>query len=259
MKEKGGIRYISSSLLEKYGDVSHAFLGRTGGVSAPPFDTLNFDARDTDAPANIAKNRELLSKALDIPVNRLVLLNQVHGDQVLRVDKGYDNSVLRDFDAVMTNVSGIPIGIMTADCLPVLIYDPVNKAIGASHAGWKGTVKSIAAKTILEMKRAYGTNPEDIIAALGPYIGLCCYSVKENVADEFMAEFGKHLSYFHDTGKDIRLDIGMANVSQLLSIGVLKENIGFQPVCTSCNNKLFFSYRKDGGRTGRQISFIMLR
>ena len=146
--------------------------------------------------------------------------------------------------------------MMTADCQPVLLFDPVNRAIGAVHAGWKGSALGIVVETVLEMHRLYGTNPEELMASTGPCIGPCCYKVGWNVLDEYMA---RHKEADCFTEKDgLRMDINLANTIQLALIGLKKENISNDAVCTACNSDLFFSYRKDNGRTGRQLSFIML-
>ncbi|MBI5642798.1 MAG: peptidoglycan editing factor PgeF [Deltaproteobacteria bacterium] len=256
MRSKGEIKYISSPLLERDG-IAHAFLSRTGGVSSAPFDTLNFDARDSDTAGNIAVNKGLISKAFGINADEITTVNQVHGNSVLVLD-GTGGGSKADADAIVTRLKGIPIGMLTADCLPILLHDPVNNCIGAVHAGWKGTAKWIVKEAIASMRSEFNSRPADIIAALGPYIGPCCYSVREDVAVEFRKTFKDTSSFIEKDGDGFKLDIGLANVKELLTLGVKKENISFEPVCTSCNSSLFFSYRKDNGRTGRQLSFITL-
>lgn len=259
MHAADGIQYIASPLFPDK-EVNHAFLSRIGGVSKPPFNSLNFDNRDTDTNENIEKNRDKLSKTLDVPVKNLVLVNQVHGSKVLVIkDSNPAGQPVVEADAIITNIAQVPIGIMTADCLPVLIYDPVKKAVAAVHAGWKGSAGGVSIEAINAMRLQYGSDPKDMVAALGPYIGPCCYSVRENVVDEFKNRFGSYTGYIQKFKDEIRLDIGLANIEQLTGSGIPKANISFEPVCTSCNNALFFSYRKDGGRTGRQLSYIMLK
>ncbi len=260
MKTKGGISFFSSSLLES-APVTHAFLSRRGGVSVAPFDSLNFDSRDADPAEQVEKNLSRVSSAFGLDAGRLVTVNQVHGDNVLLVDDKTQHLRKKvDADAVITTVSGVPIGILTADCLPVLLYDPVKRAVAAVHAGWKGSAAGVVLKTIEMMKKKFSTRPGDILAALGPYIGPCCYAVKENVASEFERGFGSSsVDYIQDIYGELRLDIGMGNISQLVGAGVQREKISMVAACTSCNNGLLFSYRKDNGVTGRQLSFIMLK
>ncbi len=262
LKERDGISYVSSPALSSFDAlIVHGFLSRVGGVSGAPFSSLNFDIRDGDTPENVAKNKTAVSTASGADMERLVLVNQVHGNSVLILDDfpgGAASYRTVDADAIITGLTGFPIGILTADCLPVLLYDPVNAVAGAVHAGWKGTVRSIAIKTVEAMRARFGTRPRDVLCAMGPYIGPCCYTVGENVRAEFMEAFGTEDCFRRDAA-GLRLDIGASNIEQLRDAGLLMENISTSPFCTSCRNDLFFSYRKDGKRTGRQLSFIMLK
>ena len=252
--DANGIKYVASPLLQGKA-VTHGFLTRTGGVSPAPYASLNFDARDTDRVENVEKNRALFHEAFGVPPGRLVTVSQVHGKEVLAIEGRLPEKPV-EADAIVTNVTGVAIGMMTADCQPILLYDPVNRAIGAVHAGWKGTALGIVVLTAQEMSSRYGTNPEDLIASLGPCIGPCCYKVGWNVLDEYMSRHREADCFSEKDG--LRMDINNANSVQLALIGVKRENISDDASCTSCNSDLFFSYRKDGGRTGRQLSFIML-
>jgi YfiH family protein len=254
ISDANGIKYIASPLLSDK-PVTHGFLTRLGGVSPAPYASLNFDARDTDPIENVEKNKALFHKAFNVPAGRLVTVNQVHGKEVLAIEGPLPEKPV-EADAIVTAETGVAIGMMTADCQPILLYDPVNRAIGAVHAGWKGTALGIAVETVLEMHRRYGTNPEELIASLGPCIGPCCYKVGWNVLDEYMAKHREADCFSQNDG--LRMDINNANIIQLTLVGVKKENISNDAVCTSCNSDLFFSYRKDNGKTGRQLSFIML-
>jgi len=260
MKTKDGISFFQSSLLEP-ASVEHAFLTRRGGVSEAPFDSLNFDSRDSDPLENVGRNLSLVSCAFGLDAETLVTVNQVHGNNVLLVDDRVQHLRKRvDADAVITALPGVPVGILTADCLPILLSDPVKGAVAAVHAGWKGSAAGVVLKTIEQMKKKFSTRASDLYAALGPYIGPCCYTVGENVASEFERNFGAgSVDYIQKIFGDMRLDIGMANVAQLVEAGVRRERISMEPACTSCNNGLFFSYRKENGVTGRQLSFIMLK
>lgn len=256
--EKYGIRYLVSANLSKAGGVVHGFLTRLGGVSSPPFRALNFDGREGDSVENIARNKALLSKAFSIPAERLVTLNQVHASSVITVDEAYDFKV-KEADAAVTARPGIPVGILTADCLPVVLYDPVKRVIGAVHAGWKGASLGVCVNTVNEMRDRFGSEPSQMLAALGPYIGPCCYTVRKDVYESFKGSFGSIAeSFFSREGDVLRLDIGKAVVAQLKQTGLIFKNIDSIAPCTACNNALFFSYRKESGRTGRQLSFIMI-
>ncbi len=252
-----GVGYLSSPSIESAG-AAHAFLSRRGGVSPPPFDTLNFDPRDSDLPENIKENIKRVSRAFGIDGERLVTVNQVHGDAVHLVTEKNLGGVPPDADAIITSLRGVPIGIMTADCLPIIIYDPANHAIGAAHGGWRGTALGVAIRTLESMETSFGTRAKDVSAALGPHIGPCCYHVKDNVIDEFKKNFDDTSSYIKKAEGGFTLDLGAATVAQLTGAGVAPGNITALCPCTACNNNDFFSYRKDGGRTGRQLSFITL-
>lgn len=256
---KGGIRYFFSESLDKRG-VVHGFLARTGGASPPPFNSLNFDDRGADTPENIIRNRELFKNVFGLSalgLKNLVIMNQVHGSSVIAVDSAFDFK-RPDADAAVTNLKHAPLGILTADCMPALFYDPANKAIGAAHAGWKGTLEDVCVKTIKAMRGAFGSRPEEIIAAFGPYIGPCCYNVKDDMLDKFKTAFGGSAQDFFVKRNGLCLNIGKANLNRLLSAGLRPENISSTAPCTSCENSRFFSYRKENGKTGRQLSFIML-
>lgn len=252
--EKNGIKLLESKEL---GGARHAFFTRRGGVSAPPFDSLNFDKRGKNETEvrNVARNKALAAAATGISLENLFTPNQIHGNEVIILTEGKDPA--HDADAVVTALEGLPIGILTADCLPLLFYDPVKQIIGAAHAGWKGTALSIATKTIDAMASSFGSAPGDIRAAIGPHIGPCCYPVGENVFEEFKKAFIWHEECFENIGSTLRLDLGIANRLQLLSSGIREENIGTEARCTACSEGLFFSHRKENGVTGRQLSVIM--
>lgn len=256
MQTANGIKYISSKLLERTG-VAHAFLSRVGGVSASPFDTLNFDDRDTDKNENIAENNLRLGRAFGIAAP-VATVSQVHGKTVFLLDPSTIDTKT-EADAIITTMKGAAIGVLTADCVPILVLDPVRKAVAAIHAGWKGTVKLIAKETVDAMRANFNSDAKDLVAAIGPHIGPCCYSVGALVADEFRRAFGENPACLKPAGAGALVDLGEANVGALLFAGLKRENISFEPVCTSCNNGLFFSYRKENGRTGRQLSFIAQR
>ncbi|MBI5238121.1 MAG: peptidoglycan editing factor PgeF [Deltaproteobacteria bacterium] len=284
LKEKQGIKYLSCPLLEREA-LTHGFLTRTGGVSPAPFESLNFDFR-TDSKENILRNKGLIAKPFSLPAERLITLNQAHGVQVFvanehfhipppptlpspikgegRVGEKGDSAAVDaahppEADAIVTCLKDTPIGVLTADCLPALLYDPVKKAVGAAHAGWRGALLKIAQKTVQTMVKSFGSMPKDIIACLGPHIRPCCYDVKDDIIKEFEKVYGKSTwGFFKFTNGSPRLDMAKAVSHSLIEEGLLKENICSEAPCTACENKLFFSYRKENGITGRQLSFIMI-
>jgi len=195
-----------------------------------------------------------------------ITINQVHGDDIYIVDKSIEDVTQliktarqTEGDAIITNQKNLGIGVVTADCVPVLIYDPVQSVIAAVHAGWKGTIKGILSKVICQMADRFRCNVENIMVAIGPSIGACCYFVGEIVTEPLRStnpDWGSYLKPDGD-GKS-KLDLAALNIRQLEDIGVLTRNIYNLGLCTSCNKELFFSYRRDGVGTGRMMSGIML-
>ena len=259
-----GIAYASSPLLEGIDSISHGFLTRLGGVSKGGFSSLNFDIRDGDDIGNVEQNKAIAGRVFCFEPMGLLTVNQVHRNDILAIEKPAKNlSALSktDADAIITNQGGLAIGVLTADCVPILLADPVKKVIGIVHAGWRGTVKGVVQKAIDAMVKQFGPDKQTILAAIGPSIGPCCYKVDETV----IKEFGVHSpelggNKFIKKGKDSwALDLKKANFVQMLDIGLLEKNISVENLCTSCRNDIFFSYRADGRITGRQLNFIMMK
>jgi polyphenol oxidase len=271
LKQEAGIKYASSHILDTLDFVMHGFLSRTGGISKPPFLSLNFDTRDGDTIKNVEHNKTTAGKLFGFDASMVLTINQVHGNDVLIIDKSVqDISGISktSADAMITNQYGIAIGILTADCVPILLADPLKKLISVVHAGWRGTVKCIVQKTIETMVKQFGSDKKEIVAAIGPSIGQCCYKVDGVVAREFRNnnEFIIPLSPLVEveskgSGENVewRLDLKRANLNQVLHSGLLETNISVEDICTSCRNDLFFSYRADNKKTGRQLNFIMMR
>lgn len=222
----------------------HAFFTRHGGVSPAPFHSLNFGGTE-DEPENIRKNRERALKSIGLNPDNVARLNQVHGDDVCIGQCGTQTG-----DALVTNESGIVLAIGAADCYPILFHDPVNKIIGASHAGWKGTLARIAAKTIEKMI-AQGADKKEIRVAIGPGICRDNYEVSDEVIQQFMtAGFPESIH----SGR--QLDLLEANKFVLRGAGITEEHVWALNKCTTSDE--FFSYRRDKGQTGRMWAVISL-
>lgn len=211
------------------------------------------------------ENFKKLTKLLGTPTSPVITCRQVHGNKTIKVDLlKTDPQEIREMqgDALITNHSNIIIAVLAADCLTILIFDKKQKAIGAIHAGRKGTMLSIAAKTIDQMKTHFGTRPENLIAGIGPGIKKCCYEVNENTALSFKKKIPNSDNIvapsFRNRAK-FTIDILEANLQQIVRKGVLRKNIFIVDQCTSCRNDLFFSYRSDKNNTGRMIGFITLK
>jgi YfiH family protein len=231
--------------------LQHAFLTRKGGTSPSPFHSLNVSIATGDSKDDTARNKKVIAEAFQFDPDRLVLLHQKHQDHVLilKESEGHPPSDL-DYDAMITDSPNQFLGIKTADCLPILVIDRVKKVIAAIHAGRQGTVLTITPKVLQTMERVFGCARKDLLIALGPSIGVCCYEIDERV---FQPELEPH-SIPKGNGKWM-MDLPRMNMVQIREEGIKEDQIFWIDLCTACNTDLFFSHRKEG-RTGRQLSFI---
>ena len=244
----------------------HGFSARQGGVSGEPFDSLNMALHVGDDPAHVWENRRRYFAAIGLDAERICTIRQVHGTEVVRAfrrDTGrgaHDYAdALADADAVVTNDSGVALMLCYADCVPVLLYDPAHNAAGLVHAGWKGTLQRIAAKTIARMHEEFGTQAADVLAGIGPSISSACYTVGAEVVDRFRTEFPAHEDeILAQQYGEMHLDLWAANRIQLREAGVPETNIDCANICTSCDRTFFYSYRAAGGRTGRLAAVMEL-
>ena len=241
--------------LARYRNITHFVTTRIGGVSLPPYDSLNLGFGTRDNPEHVLENRKRLADSINVPLGSFVVAKQVHGDRIAVVtesDKGHGASnyetALDATDALITDIPGICLMVLLADCTPVLLYDPVKRVAAAVHAGWQSTAKQIGRKTVEVMRHSYGCRPEDIVAGIGPSIGACCYEVGHEVISQFEAGLVDELGH---------LDLWEANRRQLTEAGVLPEHIEVAGICTKCNAHRFFSERHMPG-TGRFGAGIML-
>jgi YfiH family protein len=258
-RESGGVKVLISRALEEKG-FTNGFSTRLGGVSDFPENSLNLAGYDEDSAENIAENRRRFLNAFDGDFT-LASCWQIHSADV-RVVKDLEDAKDGDhkMDALVSDVRGILLGVKTADCVPVLLGDPKTGAFAAVHAGWRGTVQSIALKAIDKMRAVFGTNSMDLIAAIGPAATCQNYEVGQDVIDEFGEKFPDSAHLFTPTkAHHALIDLHTANKEQLVRTGVLPENISVAPLCTMERNDLFFSYRKEKrlyGKTGRLMSVI---
>ena len=245
----------------------HGFSTRVGGVSTVyggegEAGELNLGFTAHDSPENVRENRRRFVEAVtgnrDIP---LVPLRQVHSCRSVTVGEAVIETVgaagaVEEADGLMTRKPGILIGIQTADCIPVLVVDPVRRAVGAFHAGWRGTVQRIVERGVARMGEEFGSNPAELLAAIGPGIGACCYAVGDEVRERFAADFSYADALFTRDGADMRLDLTEANRRQLLAAGLRAESVATVGGCTSCQPQLFYSHRASGGRAGRMMAVV---
>lgn len=242
--------------------IVHGFTGRGGGVSPPPFDSLNLGLRVGDDPAGVLENRRRLCRALGVSPGALVAGQQVHSNAVAVVTRASmgrgalsADDALPGVDALVCAEPGPVLLGLFADCVPILIVDPRTPAVAMVHAGWRGTHGQVAVRALETMAASFGTRPADCWAALGPCIGPCCYEVGAEVADRF-AGWGRGLVQVRE-GR-LYLDLPLANRRLLETAGVSGRQIVDAGVCTRCNMDLCFSHRGSGGWTGRMAAVIGL-
>ncbi|HJZ84164.1 MAG TPA: peptidoglycan editing factor PgeF [Polyangia bacterium] len=233
----------------------HGFSTRAGGVSGAAYASLNLGAKWGDDPARVRENRRRFLRAASI--GQLLSLTQVHGADVVIIDAeraAEPEAVARSRgDALACDLSGIALGIYSADCIPILLADPETGAFAAAHAGWRGTVAGVAAAVVRALVQRYRTNPAHLRVALGPSIGPCCFEVGEEVAARFQAPFVRPGA--SRNGRPT-VDLRAANQAVLVSAGVPAHQIDALPACTACDPARFYSFRRDGRETGQHVAFI---
>jgi polyphenol oxidase len=259
-REKNGVKVLVCRDLEEKGFVN-GFSTRRGGVSDFPKDSLNLAGYDEDSAENIAENRRRFLDLFDGNY-KLASCWQIHSADVRVVKDLADAAADGDYkmDALVSDAENVLVGVKTADCVPVLLGDVKTRAFAAIHAGWRGTVQSIVLKAVEKMNENYGTNPKDLICAIGPAATCKNYEIGQDVIDSFRENFPDTEHLFTPTRENHAfIDLHTANREQLLSIGVLPENFRVAPLCTMERTDLFFSYRmekKKYGKTGRLLSVI---
>ncbi|MDD2433026.1 MAG: peptidoglycan editing factor PgeF [Clostridia bacterium] len=265
-QKKKGIEFYMIPSFAKTDLVKHAFTGRKGGFSQGKYSTLNLSVFTEDDENTVLENRRKLLYALGIEAKSIVSAQQIHGDHIYKVtlaDKGRGaytkETAIPATDALITQEKGIALLAFFADCVPVFFLDPGQKVIALAHAGWRGTVAKIAAKTAQAMFKDYGTKSQDLLVGIGPSIGPCHYQVDQPVIKKVEAVFPTEKSLLLTNRENglAQLNLGEANRQQLLAIGIPAENITVSGLCTYCYSDQFFSHR--WGMLGRQAAIIMLK
>lgn len=266
--EKNGVRYLQFPALMKPEVCRHLFSTRIGGVSEGDLGSMNLSYTRGDKPENVDENFRRIADILNCSLNDFVLSHQTHTTNVRVVteaDKGKGITKERDYedvDGLITNVPGVVLSTFYADCVPLYFLDPVRKAIGLSHSGWRGTVNKMGMVTVRKMMEEYGCNPKDMIAVIGPSICVDCYEVSMDVAEEFMDAFADTDNLDKiviPKNKDkMLLDLWQANLAVLLEAGIAAENISMPDICTACNKDVLFSHRASNGKRGNLGAFLVL-
>ena len=242
------MKIISPALSRSSDLVRCGMSTRLGGASPPPMG-LNLSYSVGDAEANVHMNRLLFFDFLGIGLDRIAVPKQVHGDMVRRADTPGSYA---ECDALVTNVPGVYPCVTVADCVPLFLLDSEKKAVGAVHAGWKGSAAGVTRKAVEMMTREYSSQPEGLLAFIGPCAGACCYVVGEDVVKKFDQRFVQR-----DGGR-FYLDLKAVNLHQLLESGLMPSNVELSPHCTISESDLFHSHRRDRERSGRMMGVIGL-
>lgn len=240
------VLFLQSPLLTDAGFV-HGFSTRRGGVSSPPWDSLDCSPSTGDDPAAVEENLRLLAAAAGLRRSALRGALQVHGERVHWVEEEDRPGV--EADALASSIPGLVPAIKTADCVPILLADEATGLVAAVHAGWRGTDRTVVVRAVEALVEA-GAEASRLLAAIGPAIGPCCYEVSQEIVDRFVAREGPAVA------RGRHLDLQATNRLQLLRAGLHKAHVEVLARCTSCEPDLFFSHRRDVGRTGRHLSFI---
>lgn len=253
----GQLEYLTAQQIP----VPHCFTTRFGGVSSGILSSLNIGVSRGDDPKNVLENYRILGSAIGFDPEKLVLAKQIHSDTVRTVTlrdcgAGLSAPPLDPCDALITNVPGIALTVFTADCTPILLWDSATGAVGAVHAGWRGTVSAIAARTVEAMAQQYGTRPADLRAAIGPNIGACHFETDADVPNALLHAFGEEMQAFiRPAGAKFLVDLKAVNAWVLRRAGV--EAIEISDACTVCQPQRFWSHRVTHGERGSQGAIIV--
>jgi purine-nucleoside/S-methyl-5'-thioadenosine phosphorylase / adenosine deaminase len=280
LRKSGTLQILELIPFTKLPWLVHGFSTRHGGVSTLEGEKLlNLSFMEWDARENVLENRKRLQSAVGAKDLALIVMKQIHSDLIHPFPTALSQPCKGD--ASITNQPRLLLGAQTADCVPIFLADPKKRVVAAVHAGWKGTLARIVQKTVGRMQFEFGCRPADVLAAIGPSIGPCCYEVGADFVAKFSAQFSDAHEYFDEarTGdepnplqwlnmyppghqpppKNVHLDLRKANRSQLLCAGLRGTNIFSSDLCTGCRTDLFFSYRKEGPQSGRMLSVIGMR
>lgn len=258
------IHLLTVPAFESKGGIAHGFTTRIGGVSEPPLDSMNLGFSCGDSTESVMRNYELAGDALGIDLSDVVAFQQVHGSDIyVATEKDAQKRPLSimtgEYDGIITAIKNLPIATFHADCVPIFLFDPVCRVVGVVHAGWRGTVKKIAANAVNKMVSEFGCERENILAAIGPCIRSCCYEVGGEVVKQVSAlsEVKADECVSIKNGR-YHIDLSDINCKLLLHSGISGENITVCNECTCCNSDLYWSHRKTNGIRGCMAAVIML-
>lgn len=264
VNEKNKVTFLTFEIYKPYGQLTAVHSTRIGGVSQKPFDTMNLGFSRGDRPEDVHENYRRFAKAVGVPYEKLVLSDQWHHNNILEVDEDHVGMGIHrqrsygDMDGLYTEITNLPLVTFYADCVPIYFYDPVRRAIGMTHAGWKGTASAI----VLDMVDKFitkGSRLENLKIAIGPAVCKTCYQVDQKVIDAMAFEFDISEYYTYESEEDrYYIDLKAINQALLINHGLPMANIEVTDLCTKCRPDLFFSHRNYGNARGTQIGLMML-
>ena len=257
---------ITYNLLNKYNEIAHFCTSRKGGVSVGNYASFNLSPFSGDDLIDFTENKKILCRRLGIDAQQLIIPFQTHGTEIREIDEAFFRlsdaeklQYLNGIDAVFTNQPEVCIGVSTADCVPLLFFDPTKKVVAAAHAGWRGTCARIAEKTISALTDRYNCNPGDIRVVIGPSISAAVYEVGQEVVEKFKEQDFDIAKIVEKRGDSLFLDLWKANQQSLENGGIVPEHIEISGICTFTEHEKFFSARQLGIKSGRMLSGIMLK
>jgi YfiH family protein len=262
LKTRDGVSIFSCSPIRDDAAVIHAFSTRLGGVSQAPYASLNLGFGSGDDRRRVQDNRRRFAQAIGIDPQALVTLHQVHSNRVVVLAEDSDPEALRGTqgDALITDRPQLPLAVITADCFPVLLVAPSRPVIGMVHSGRRGTAAEVVPTAVHRLCDRFGVQPAGVVVGIGPGIGGCCYEVNEASAAPFRARYGLGDGVLRPSRADhFYLDLQRLIRLQLLAIGVPSQHIWCAHLCTACHPAWFYSYRREGARSGRMLNVAMIR
>ena len=258
-KEVNGVPFLSYPMLEETGIVNHGFSTRLGGVSKGCWATMNISTTRGDDPEDVRENQRRIARAIGVQPEDMTFTNQTHTTNVAVVKAGDRGKRFQETDGMITDVPGLILATFYADCVPLYFVDPVHRAIGLAHSGWRGTVAGMGACMVRYMQEHFNSRPEELVAAIGPSICVDCYEVSEEVAEQFREGFPEDVLQPGKAPGKYQLDLWKANQSILLRAGIPPEHMAVTNVCPCHNPEYLFSHRASHGQRGNLAAFLMLK
>lgn len=264
LNEIQDFKYITFPSFENYDNLLHCFTTRKGGVSKGNYESMNIGFSTGDTDENVKRNIEIMAEKLNINVYDIVETNQTHTNVVKYVTeeykgKAFSESPFKGVDGIYTDKKNLVLMSFHADCTSVFFYDPVKKVIGLAHAGWRGTLLNIVGNMVKAFVNDFNSDPKDIITAIGPSLGPCCFEVDKDVADLFLSESDEFRNFMEVKGLKYHFNLWEINKYLLKKEGIKEENIEMSNLCTKCNNDLFFSHRGQGVKRGLLAGLLMMK